>query len=324
MDLLDRYLAAIARELPKAQAPDVIAELRDTLLSEVEEREAGLGRKLNRKELEALLIGFGHPLVVAGRYRKVQHLVGPEVFPFWFATLRVVLGIEAAIWLGALIVTFASTGTPVGQVLNHMTPTLFTVAVFSFGVVTLVFAVFERVGARSLYQHWSPRRLPPARTYRRGRFQVASEMVVGVVALLWWAGLIHFRDLMPIPAFLQVQLAPIWTELRWTIVAYLVAELGVNGLELFNPGAVRTNASLSLLKSLAGCAIMIYVLQAGHWVQVDAPSLRPEVLATIRAGFDQGMRLGLIASAVLFGGKAAWDLWRLVRAGGGAPEPSPA
>ena len=314
MDLLDRYLAAIARDLPKAQARDVTAELRDTLLSEIEEREAVLGRPLARKELEALLKDFGHPLVVAGRYRKIQHLIGPEVFPFWFSTLRIVLAVEAAIWLGALIVAFASADTPVAQLIDRMTPSLFTVAVFSFGIVTLVFAVFERFGAKSLYQRWSPRRLPPARLHRRGRFEVASEMVMGAVLLLWWTSLIHFRDLMPIPAFLQVELAPVWRELYWPIIGYIVFEMGVNGLELFNPGAARTNAGLSLVRSLAGCAILIYVLQAGHWVQVDAPHLRPEVLVKIQFGFDQGMRLGLVATAFLFGGRAVYDVWRLVRA----------
>src|SRR5690348_4783961 len=82
MDMLDRYLAAIARELPKAQASDIAAELRDTLLSQIEERETELGRPLAKGELEALLIAFGNPLEVAGRYRKTQHLIGPEVFPY--------------------------------------------------------------------------------------------------------------------------------------------------------------------------------------------------------------------------------------------------
>jgi hypothetical protein len=80
MDLLDRYLAAIARHLPDAQKADVTAELRDVLLSQIEDEEARLGRPLERKELEALLVRFGHPLTVSGRYRKVQHLIGPEVF----------------------------------------------------------------------------------------------------------------------------------------------------------------------------------------------------------------------------------------------------
>jgi hypothetical protein len=322
MDLLDRYLAAIARELPKAQAGDVIAELRDTLLSQIEEREAGLGRKLDRKELEALLKEFGHPLVVAGRYRKMQHLIGPEVFPFWFATLRTVLAVEAAIWLGGTIVGLAASRTPMDQAFQGLTSSLLPFAIFTFGIVTLVFAVMERAGVERLRQSWRPARLPPARVFRRGRFEVATEIIMGGVFLLWWLGLIHFSDLISMPIALKWELAPIWTEVHWIIVAYVLAEMGVNSLELFNPAAVRVNASLALIKNLAGCAIVVYVLQAGHWLQVIAPSLPPEAVAKAQTAFDQGMRLGLVATAFVLAAKAVYSGWRIIRAGGGAPQPS--
>ena len=319
MDLLERYLAAIARELPKAQAADVIAELRDTLLSKIEEREAGLGRKLDRKELEALLKDFGHPLVVAGRYRKTQHLIGPEVFPFWFATLRIVLGIEAAIWLVGLVITAASANTPFQLIWDRAASTLFNVAVFTVGAVTLVFAVFERTGVVARFQRdWSPRRLPPARTLRRGRFEVASQLLADVVLLAWWTGLIHFRQYLPMPPAVHVQLAMVWDQLYWPIVAYILVEMGVCLLELLNPAAVRVNTGLTVLKNLAGCAIALWLLQAGHWLQVDVAGVRPEVLAKIRAGFDAGMRLGLIGSALALGAKVLWDGWRLVRSPGPA------
>ncbi|WP_334161979.1 hypothetical protein [Phenylobacterium sp.] len=81
MDLVERYLAAIGRELPEGHRADITAELRDELLSKIEEREAAAGRALDRRELERLLVEFGHPLVVAHRYRRIQHLVGPAVFP---------------------------------------------------------------------------------------------------------------------------------------------------------------------------------------------------------------------------------------------------
>ena len=55
MDLLERYLGAIARHLPDAQKADVTAELRDVLLSQVEDEEARLGRPITRAEMEALL-----------------------------------------------------------------------------------------------------------------------------------------------------------------------------------------------------------------------------------------------------------------------------
>ena len=62
MDLLERYLSAIERALPTAQAADIKAELRDVLLSRVEDQEARLGRPLTALEMEALLVEFGHPL----------------------------------------------------------------------------------------------------------------------------------------------------------------------------------------------------------------------------------------------------------------------
>ncbi|MEI9890346.1 MAG: hypothetical protein WDN45_06730 [Caulobacteraceae bacterium] len=88
MKLVDRYVAAIGRDLPKHQAAEITAELKDVLLSKIEDREAEFGRVLTDKEVEEMLIAFGHPLVVAGRYRKTQYLIGPEAFPFWLATMR--------------------------------------------------------------------------------------------------------------------------------------------------------------------------------------------------------------------------------------------
>ena len=43
----------------------------------MEEKEESLGRPLTRNEMEALLKAFGHPLIVAGRYRTFNHLIGP-------------------------------------------------------------------------------------------------------------------------------------------------------------------------------------------------------------------------------------------------------
>ncbi|HEY0435811.1 MAG TPA: hypothetical protein VGC92_04175, partial [Phenylobacterium sp.] len=112
MDLIERYLAAVARQLPAKQAADIRAELGDVLLSRVEEQEARLGRPLNRPELEALLIDFGNPLSVAGRYRKVQHLIGPEVFPYWWAAVKIMLAVLAGVYLVLVIVGGLAEATP--------------------------------------------------------------------------------------------------------------------------------------------------------------------------------------------------------------------
>lgn len=314
MDLLDRYLAAIARELPKAEAADIAAELRDTLLSAIEEKQAAQGRKLSGPELEDLLIAFGHPLAVAARYRRRQYLIGPDLFPFWLAAMRLVLMVWGAVAIAALGVVAANTSSPTVHLLQQALAAILPGAVFAFGAVTVAFAALEWTGAGRFRLKWSPRQLPPPRATRRNPFSIMSEMAMGVVVLLWWFGLLRFRDLVPIPPQIQVGLAPVWRQLHWPIAAYLLAELGINSLELFRPACVRLHASLRLVKGLGGCAILALVLRAGHWIDVAAPALPPHALQSMRQGFDRGMELGLIATAFVLVGMAAWDLWRLFRA----------
>jgi len=90
MDLIERYLAAIARRLPADKADDIVAEIRDDLLTRIEAREDKAGRPLGKSEISDLIKEMGHPLLVASRYRPQQYLVGPDAFPFFVATLRIV------------------------------------------------------------------------------------------------------------------------------------------------------------------------------------------------------------------------------------------
>ena len=316
--LLDRYLAAIGRELPMRQSDEITTELRDVLMSKIEDKEAALGRPMTDKEVGQLLIDFGHPLIVAGGYRRTQYLIGPDLFPMWVATMRFVLVFWAAILLVSLFVAAVATpgATPL-WVLQKAGQAFWPGFLLVFGVVTLVFAVNERMGRYRFKLNFDPRRLPPVRARGRKPPQIISEMVMGVVALLWWAGLIRFRAIMPIPTFLDVHLAPTWDAFRGPIVAYLVVEIIIGGLELLRPGWARLNASLSLAKNLAGGVIMALVFETGHWVEIVAPSLRVTVQEMIQEGFDHGLRIGLIATLVIFVIKAGADALRLWRSLGG-------
>ena len=59
MDLVERYLNAVRFWLPKAQKQDIISELSEDIRSQVEEREAALGRTLAAADLEAILKEIG-------------------------------------------------------------------------------------------------------------------------------------------------------------------------------------------------------------------------------------------------------------------------
>ncbi len=111
--LLDRYLYAVESALPQNDSrDDIVAEIRDGLQSQAETRASELGRPLTGDEEAALLKAFGHPRVVASRYQPVQYLIGPDLLPFYWTTVRTVLTFAVAIELigGAIAAIVAKDG----------------------------------------------------------------------------------------------------------------------------------------------------------------------------------------------------------------------
>lgn len=312
MDLLERYLGAIARHLPEAQKADVTAELRDVLLSQVEEEEERLGRPVIREELEALLVRFGHPLTVSGRYRKVQHLIGPEIFPFWWAAIKTVLSVILGIWVVMTIfLIIAGDRFALGR--DSGESSLVGVLVFAFGAITLVCALIERYGKTAFLQKWKPSQLPPPEGKTKSRFERVVEIGMGIVAILWWIGAIQFRNFLP-DYRMSVELAPIWKEMYWPILAYLGFELAANLLALFTPGLVVFHRVMSLARNLFGLAVIGAVYQADRWLLVSWDVWTPEVREEVQANFDLGMQIGLVATILVFLALAAIDVWRLWQA----------
>src|SRR6516225_5362139 len=164
MDLVDRYLQAVKALLPRAQQADIVRELSENILSQLEDKEAELGRPLNESEQATVLKQHGHPLLVASRYRSapVQHLIGPAVFPFYWFVLKILLWIALAICTLNGIALLAS-GEPIRQLLLGL-GAFAHVALPVFGWVTLLFAELDFVEAKlhllqKLSQEWDPRTL---------------------------------------------------------------------------------------------------------------------------------------------------------------------
>ncbi len=309
MDLVERYLAAIARQLPDAQKADVTGELRDVLLSRIEDREGELGRTLTDAEVEAQLIDFGHPLTVSGRYRKTQHLIGPEVFPFWWAGLKVSLAITLGVYVTLAVVAVIA-GEDAGLVGAASAPSLKIALIFVFGSVTLVCALVERFGKTALLTRWKPRRLPPVRNAGRSPFELAVDIAVGVVFLLWWTGLIRFQNMVP-DMGLTLALAPVWQVWFWPILANSVLEVATHALALVRPAWDRLIEGLLLVRSVTAAAILGAIYPLGHFVVVTSADVVPGELAQIQARFDRGVGFGVGVTILVFLVLAAISLWRL-------------
>ena len=116
MDLIERYLKAVGAQLPAAGREDILAELRDLLMSRVEEREAELGRPLTETEVEAVLREVGHPLTVAARYGAgPQHVVGPELYPWWVFGVKTALTVLVLITAVGAVARILFGGAEAGQ-----------------------------------------------------------------------------------------------------------------------------------------------------------------------------------------------------------------
>src|SRR5271163_4291012 len=110
MELLESYLRAVKRYLPRAQSSDIIRELSDDLRSQLEDKESTAGRPLTDEEVVSFLKQHGDPMTVARRYRQDSpslsigwELIGPELFPMYLIMLSVNLVITVACLVIALL-----------------------------------------------------------------------------------------------------------------------------------------------------------------------------------------------------------------------------
>lgn len=165
MELIERYIHEIGRRLPAKTRNDVQQELRSLLNESLQERLENGG---SPDEVAAqLLIEFGPPDQVAARYQTgPNYLIGPEQYPIYLNTLKIVLGI-----LGIVMATLFGVGIFAApeRVLN---PSSVISAIWGYaqmaalhvGIVTLIFALIERSPSRAAQAKpttFDPQKLPP-------------------------------------------------------------------------------------------------------------------------------------------------------------------
>jgi hypothetical protein len=313
MDLQERYLHAVRWVLPAAKADDIVAELRDVLATRQEEREEDLGRPLTADETSALLKEFGHPLVVAARYRPQQWLIGPDVFPFYFFVVRIValiaVGIQVAVAAARIIFGDDKAAQVLAQTWGGLWMSLFV----SLGVVTLVFAVLERVGFPAEHiQKWKPEQLPEIRDGQKSMWESAFEVAAGAIFLLWWVGAVHFPIVGAGPGF-RLEPAPVFAQLYWPILVLLSVRLVQNLIEWLRPGWRPIRDILAVLTTVAGLALLAILYRAGHWVTVVATGMPADKTADLAKALNLSLKIALVVAAVIWLWQAALWIWRQVR-----------
>ena len=251
MELLDRYLQAVKKHLPWQRQDDIIAELRANLESQLDEKQAELGRSLNPAEAEAWVQQLGSPVQMASHYQPQQYLIGPAIYPVYLYVLRL-----ASMWAivvytivsAVTIVLGSASADAVAQAALRLPGVLIQTA----GWITIVFAAIEFVAVRypekcppiaGFHAKWSPADLPPIPPEAsKGRKQrsyahAVTEVIFGFLVLGWLLLVPSYPFLMfgPGAAYLHASpfnIAPIWVTCYWWIVGLNVFQLAWHCIDL--------------------------------------------------------------------------------------------
>lgn len=295
MDLVDKYLKAVAKALPEAQREDIIRELSEDIRSEMEEREEGLGRPLTEAEQQSVLKQRGNPLLLAASYRQDRRtvafgrqLIGPVLFPFYIKVLCFNLGLTYLIIATIFIALGAS-----GEKLSFHE--IFSTCLLQLFIQTTAVTLFFSVAERHLTKHpdrWDlggvrgglrldlkmatnislqlegPRRI--------SRFESVSIIIASAVALVWLTEVQSYPFLVLGPAAAFLKLTPIWYRMYFPIVVLTVVEIVRAIINLVRPDWMRFRAIVSVIVQGGGLAVVYFLIKAGSWVTaVDSAQGHP-------------------------------------------------
>jgi hypothetical protein len=332
MELLERYLQAVKKHLPRNRQEDILAELRANMEAQVEDKEGELGRPLTQGEAEDWLRKMGAPYVVASRYQSQQYLIGPMIFPLYFYVLRIALLwalIISMIVNVALALFSGSTGTSGADALMRLPGTLITVAAW----VTLIFAAVEFVATRypekcapiaGLTGQWSPSSLPPLDKTENGRkprslAQAIVEVLLGFVFLLWLLLIPGHPFLLMGPGAIALDVGPfrlaeIWWTFYWWVVALNVLQLAWRCIHLLrSQWQYPSKIQHIVFKAFGLVPVVLMLLQSNDiYVLLKDPAVNQAHYGDALASVNHYTRVGFEVVLMIGALQLIWDItqWR--------------
>ena len=303
MNLLERYLQAVRFFLPRHQQDDIVRELSENLISQMEDREEELGRPLTEDEQADILRRHGHPMLVAGRYRSHQQLIGPVFFPIYVFALKAGLGIALLVTVVIATITTILNGDAVRQGVEALLAFPGR-ALMVFAWTTLGFAALDFARARlKLPRTWDPRSLPKVVRHadRISRVRSVCELLLTTAYAVWllllpWA---PFLVLGPAAAILEP--APIWHVVYVPIL--LLAALGVaqSVIDFTRPYWTPARSLMRAGIHVGSFLVAAVLLRSREWVVARAGATLPDgaSLDQVVAIINSGVQIGLIVACIV-------------------------
>src|SRR5271165_4676194 len=311
MELIDRYLQSVKWMLPRKQQDDVIRELSDEILSQVEEKEAALGRPLTEDEQAALLKQLGHPMLLASRYRKQRYLIDPALFSIYWFVLRLVMAVTF-FGLAVASVAVAATGRGLGSALGILLRFPFA-ALSVFAWVTIVFVILDIVQVKfDFYGKWDPRTLPKLnkRKPKHSMAESIAALVFGVIFGVWWLVGLKHQFLIFGPGVDFFHFGPVWQTIYPLFVVLVIADAARHTIDLVRPGWERGRLAFRMFFRAMNLLVLFFLINAGDLL-VASDAAVPNV-QQIMKGLNTALHVGVIVAAVVSVAQLLWDLYNLI------------
>jgi hypothetical protein len=165
MELVERYVAAVQRELPESKRQEIGRELNANIMDQIDALKEQQGQ-LSEDDVAAVLKQMGRPRAVAYQFVPPKALVADEDMPLLKHTLYMVLGVLFV--LQVIGTTTHWMGSIDGNLIRFMLQLaagFMADACFAFTAIVLSFAVVNGTGHKlgnCPGKDWSPKELPKA------------------------------------------------------------------------------------------------------------------------------------------------------------------
>ena len=316
-DLVSRYVAAVRRRLPAKAASDISAELREAVASQLEAKEAELGRPATRDEMAVLLRSFGSPMLAAARYTGRQYLIGPDLYPYYWPTAQIVVGIVAAIAMVGFLVQGVLSDHPLRLALQGL-GAAWNGALFAFGVVTGIFIALEQTKAGPKIEgSWRPEQLPrDTKDKPKSLFESLFSLGWDAIFIAWWGGLLHIPNTLPgTPGEtgMALDLSAAWSDVYAPVLVMAVMQAVIHLADILHPVWSRLRSFASIAVNLVVLSVVWMLARRGPLFIVHGPAALADRVAKLNQMFVTvshvlvyGMAIGLAIALMV-------EIWRLAR-----------
>jgi len=325
MDLIERYVYEVGRNLPRKNRADIQVELKSTLVDTLEDRVPG---EPSQEDEIQLLKEFGPPQKVAASYwPQGQYLIGPNLFPLFRMVVAIVIMVFVIVQIVLLgigvvfdqeVLTFLS----VLDIFSELIGSAFT----AFSIVVIVFAILQRFDVKPDEddEEWDPQELPEIEPQdninRGGRVAEITFSLVIIAILLFLADKIGVW----VSPGTEILLNPVISNYIPLLILSIMLGIMLDVILLWR-GKWETGTRMAKIGTNLFGLYVLYVLIAGHnaWLVEQGVGGFLSFLDTLSEGtFDQeatlilGMqafRMAFIIAAIVVSVDTVKMVYQLVK-----------